>query len=99
MLNRSIFTGWIFPDIQDSVDIPPFISIFSVEEVNISLIELFDSGYLLASKSRGMKGKFIPTRSRIELAIATKNDENNSNGFYIFLSKKGGREWESLLKG
>jgi hypothetical protein len=98
MLNRSIFTQQIFPDIQDSVDIPPFISIFSDEEVKISLIELFDSGYLLASNLRGMKRKFIPTKSRIELAIATKNDGNDFNGFYIFLSKKGGRKWESLSK-
>jgi hypothetical protein len=96
MLNRSIFTGCILPDSQDSVDIPPFISIFSNEEVKISLIELLDSGYLLASNLLGMKRKFIPTRSRIELATTTKSDENDFNGFYIFLSKKGGRKWESL---
>jgi hypothetical protein len=95
MLSRSIFTGCILPESQDSVDISPFISIFSNEEVKISLIELFDSGYLLTSNLRGVKRKFIPTRSRIEIATTMKSDENDF-GFYIFLSKKGGREWESL---
>ena len=41
---------------------------------------------------------FIPDRSKIELAINTKNDHNYSNGFYIHLSKKGGKQWELLSK-
>lgn len=99
MLRRSIFTGWILPDSHKGVDIPPFISIFSIEELTISLLELFNAGYLLATidlpKDRNL---FIPTQSQIEIAMTTEHDENYSNGFYVYLSKKGGKIWESLSK-
>jgi hypothetical protein len=99
MLSRSAHTEWILPNVQNSLEVPPFVSIFSTEEVSTSLIKLFDNGYLFASISQGMQKKlFIPTHEKIELAINTKNDENYSNGFYIYLSKKGGKKWELLSR-
>jgi hypothetical protein len=99
-LYRIIHTSSVIPNnFCDGVEVPPFGAIFSVDEVTTSLIELFNDGYLLAATDRPIElNSFIPSQSQIEMATRTKNDMNYDNGFYFYLTKKGGKKWESLSK-
>lgn len=95
MITSGIFTRGLLLDDHESIDIPPFVSIFSIESILFCLIKLFNDGCLTATIKRNSLDKFIPDNLQVYNALYEKNNIN-LNSFFIYLTRRGGQKWESL---
>ncbi|MGL5944078.1 MAG: hypothetical protein ACRC2S_27670 [Waterburya sp.] len=94
-LTRYISTGYLLLDSYGGMDVPPFVTIFSEEEIVSSLIKLFKLGYLLGLRNRG-DDPFIPNEQEIKEALCPKKAYELNRFFLYFLTSEGGKKWESL---
>jgi hypothetical protein len=95
MMTNHIFTRGLLPNENESIDIPPFVNIFSAKNILSCLIKLFDNGFLVANKNRNNLDKFIPNNLQIYNALHEEININSSS-FFVSLTRKGGQKWESL---
>jgi hypothetical protein len=94
-VTRYISTGYLLLSPYGGMDVPPFVSIFSKKTIVLSLIKLFELGYLLGLRNRG-DDPFIPNEQEIEEALCLKKADELDRVFLYFLTPEGGKKWESL---
>jgi hypothetical protein len=92
-VTKPVSTGFILRDPYNGMDIPPFVYIFTEEEIISSLIKLFKTGYLLAFKNP-REETYIPTGKEIKTAFLP--GVGSDAFFWFILTGKGGEKWESL---
>lgn len=95
VLTKYAHTNWLLQNEYHCIDIPPFVCIFDKETFLNSLLNLFSNGYLSA-KDNTRKNIIHLNDKDIKSALFSQASNRSNQGFYFFLTSKGGERWESL---